>query len=84
MTPFRLAVAMALNTGCRDSEMKSLQWHQLNLEKLVLTVGESKTNAGEGRTIPINRSLLESIMRHRQWYLKLIATIQPKDYVFPF
>ena len=83
-TPFRLAVVMALNTGCRDSEMKSLQWRQLNMEKLILTVGKSKTDAGEGRTIPINGSLLESIERHREWYLKRFAMIQPKDYVFPF
>ncbi len=82
--PFRLAVVMALNTGCRDNEMKSLQWHQLNLEKLILTVGKSKTDAGEGRTIPINSALLESILGHREWYLNRFAMIQPKDYVFPF
>jgi integrase len=82
--PFRFAVVMALNTGCRDSEMKSLQWHQLDLEKLILTVGKSKTDAGDGRTIPINRALLQSIVRYRQWYLKRFEMIQAKDYVFPF
>lgn len=81
---FRLAVVMALNTGCRDSEMKTLHWQQIDLESLILTVGESKTDAGEGRTIPINPPLLEAIRRHREWYLTRFAEIRAKDYVFPF
>ena len=34
--------------------MKTLTWAQINFEKRYLAVGRSKTEAGEGRTIPLN------------------------------
>jgi integrase len=46
------ALMLALNAGIRDAEMRGLQWERLDLEKAILTVGDSKTEAGEGRTIP--------------------------------
>ena len=48
----------------RDAEMKTLTWGQLNLEKRYLSVGRSKTEAGEGRTIPLNSS--SSMMHWRR------------------
>ena len=53
------ALMLALNTGERDAEIRGLQWGRVDLVKAVLTVGASKTEAGEGRTIPLNSALLE-------------------------
>ena len=45
---------LALNTGLPDAELKTLTWAQVDLKKGYLAVGKSKTEAGEGRTIPLN------------------------------
>jgi integrase len=42
---------LALNTGMRDAEIKTLTWDRLDLQKRYLAVSRSKTEAGEGRTI---------------------------------
>jgi hypothetical protein len=39
----------------------------MDLGKAVLTVGDSKTEAGEGRTIPLNSALLEAMVDHAKW-----------------
>jgi integrase len=49
-----LAVMLALNTGMRYSEIRLLLWRQVDFAARALTVGKSKTQAGTGRTIPLN------------------------------
>jgi integrase len=78
------ALMLALNTGERDAEIRHLQWERVNLAKAVLTVGESKTEAGEGRTIPLNSALLEAMVEYAKWYTERFGMIQPQWYVFPF
>ena len=51
------ASMLALNAGMRDAEIRGLQWERIDLVKTVMTVGRSKTEAGEGRTIPLNSVL---------------------------
>lgn len=48
------AVMLALNTGLRRSEMLNLRWNQIDLTKRMIRVGDSKTRAGRGRTVPLN------------------------------
>jgi integrase len=48
------AVVLALNTGLRYGELAGLRWRQVDLEGRKLTVGDSKTRAGEGRVVPLN------------------------------
>jgi integrase len=48
------AVVLALNTGMRYDEIRTLRWKQVDLERRTVTVGKSKTQAGAGRTIPLN------------------------------
>ncbi len=79
-----LALTMALNAGMRDAEIKSLTWSQIHLDKNYIQVGESKTAAGEGRTIPINSVLQKAIVEHMAWYRKKFKEIRPEWYVFPF
>jgi hypothetical protein len=49
------ALALDLNTGLRDKELREIRWQQIDLiQKKTLTVGKSKTDAGTGRVIPLN------------------------------
>ncbi len=48
------AVTLALSTGMRYSEIRLLKWSQVDFAKRSLTVGDSKTEAGTGRVLPLN------------------------------
>lgn len=50
-----VVVELALNTCMRYSEIRFLQWSQIDLSKSELQVGKSKTENGEGRVIPLNQ-----------------------------
>ena len=78
------ALMLALNAGMRDAEIRGLQWERIDLNKQILTVGESKTEAGQGRTIPLNSALYEAMIDYQSWYEKRFGTIQPKWFVFAF
>ena len=56
-----MAFTLARNAGLRDTEIKTLTWAQINLTGRYLTVGRAKTEAGEGRTIPFNDELYETL-----------------------
>jgi hypothetical protein len=45
------AVVLALNTGMRSIEIRSLRWTQVDLAAKLVRVGRSKTDAGAGRMI---------------------------------
>jgi integrase len=78
------ALMLALNAGMRNSEIRQLRWDQVDLTRKFLTVGRSKTEAGEGRTIPLNPSLLDALRRHSEWYVLRFGKIEPGWYLFPF
>jgi integrase len=83
-SPFiKPALALAFNAGLRDSEIRHLTWEQIDLEKRFLTVGKSKTAAGEGRTIPLNDDLFAALTEHSIWYTKRFGTVEPGWYLFP-
>jgi integrase len=79
----RPVLQLAFNTGMRNAEIRKLTWAQIDLEKRFLIVGQSKSDAGEGRTIPLNNSLFSALVDHARWYTKRFGTIQPEWYVFP-
>lgn len=78
------ALVLALNAGMRDSELRGLQWSRVDLERAIVTVGDSKTAAGEGRTIPLNSDALEAMVEHAKWFLKKFGEMRPHWFVFPF
>ena len=78
------ALVLALNAGMRDAEIKNLMWGQIDFEKQYLAVGRSKTDAGEGRTIPLNSTLFEVFREYAVWYKDKFGKPQPEWYVFPF
>jgi integrase len=77
------ALMLALNTGERDAEIRHFQRGRVDLVKAVLTVAESKTEAGEGRTIPMNSALLEVMIEYAKWYTKRSERSSPTGMFFP-
>jgi integrase len=78
------ALTLALNAGMRDGEIKRTKWSQVDFSKAILTVGKSKTTAGQGRTIPLNSEILPALLEHAKWYAKKFGELKPEWYVFPF
>jgi integrase len=67
----------------RDAEIRLMTWDQIDFEKKFLTVGESKTAAGTGRTIPLNGTLLDALLEHSRWYVQQFGETRPEWFVFP-
>jgi integrase len=78
------ALMLALNAGLRSAEIRNLRWSQVDLHKRFLIVGRSKTEAGEGRTIPLNAALFEALQQHAEWCTLRFERIEPNWYLFPF
>jgi len=78
------ALMLALHAGMRDAEVRGLQWGRVDLERAIVTVGASKTEAGEGRTIPLNADVLAALVEHSKWYLEKFGETRPEWYLFPF
>ena len=78
------ALMLALHAGMRDAEIREVRWAQIDLHKAIVTVGESKTEAGDGRTIPLNGDILGALVAHSKWYLKKFGETRPEWYLFPF
>jgi integrase len=79
-----LALTLALNAGMRDAEIRNLTWEQIDFTKKFLAVGRSKTEAGEGRTIPLNSALFEVLSEYAVWYREKFGDHCAEWYVFPF
>ena len=79
-----LALALALNAGMRDGEIRRLTWAQINFGKKYLAVGRAKTPGGTGRTIPLNSNLFAAFSDYSEWYKHKFGAIQEEWYVFPF
>ena len=67
----------------RDAEIRNLTWAQIDLGKRFLVVGRSKSDAGEGRTIPLNSTLFRALVDHSRWYTGRFGSIEPEWHVFP-
>lgn len=72
-------VVVALNTGMRYSEVRLLQWEQVDLVGRGITVGHSKTDAGTGRKVPINDRAFAALTAWAQNFPKRVDS----HYVFP-
>lgn len=73
------ATLLALNTGMRYSEIRLLQWKQLDFTGRMLTVGKSKTRTGTGRGIPLNARILNVL----EMWAAQFPDREPSHYVFP-
>ncbi len=78
------ALMLATNTAMRNSEIRTLQWKQADFGRRFLTVGRTKTDAGEGRTIPLNSAPYDALTGRAEWYKLRFGRIEPEWHLFPF
>jgi integrase len=79
------ALALDLNTGLRDKELREIRWEQIDfVNKKTLTVGKSKTEAGTGRLIPLNGTAIVALETHAAWYTRRFGECRPEWFVFAF
>src|SRR5437868_1850189 len=65
------ALALDLNTGLRDKELREICWKQIDLiHKKALTAGRSKTEAATGRVISRYQTAIAALAAHAAWYIK--------------
>jgi len=76
------ALMLALHVGMRDAEIRRLQWRSIDLVAM-LTVGDSKSSAGRGRTIPLNSDIKAALVDHAKLFLKVFGATGPDWYLFP-
>ena len=72
-------VVLAFNTGMRYSELRLLRWPQIDLVDRMITVGDSKTEAGTGRKVPLNERAFQAMVT----WARLFPDRKPDHYVFP-
>ena len=71
-------VTLALHTGMRRGEIQDLTWRQVDFMNQRLSVGRSKTESGQGRTIPLNPTALGAL---KGWATQF-PDRKPEHYVF--
>lgn len=78
-TPLYTVTTLGLNTGMRHKEIRTLKWSNLDLENRVLRVGESKTEAGRGRPIPLTKPAWAAL----DMWASRFPDRKPEQFVFP-
>jgi integrase len=78
-TPLYTVTVLGLNTGMRHKEIRTLRWKNLDLANRILRVGESKTEAGRGRPIPLTQPAWASL----EMWSSRFPDRKPDHFVFP-
>jgi integrase len=71
-------VIVALDTGARYNTIRTLQWRNIDLVNRCLKFGKDKTQAGTGRTVPLNRRAVETLKSWAQQFHNRL----PEHFVF--
>lgn len=74
-----VAVVLGIQTCMRSAELRLLQWRQVDLVGRIVTVGKSKTEAGEGRIIPLTGVAVRTL----EMWADLFPARKPNHFVFP-
>jgi integrase len=78
-SPIYAVTVIGLNTGLRHSEVRNLRWVNIDLEKRVLVVGQTKTEAGSGRPVPLTNPACTAL----DMWASRFPNRKPDDFVFP-
>jgi integrase len=60
----QIAVFLLINTGCRQEELFGMKWDQVNFERNLLMLPDTKT--GDFRAIPMIRQIRELLLQRQQ------------------
>jgi integrase len=77
------ALVLALMTGMRRGEIENLTWAQVDWARNTIKVGASKTEAGEGREIPMNADCRARLELHAAWFASRFGELRDSWFVFP-
>lgn len=77
-------VRISLLTGLRSGELSNLTWGRVDFATQMVTVGDSKTEAGRGRQIPMTGALLQVLSARAAWFTERFGATNPEYYVFPW
>jgi len=78
-TPLYTVTVLGLNIGMRHKEIRTLKWKNLDFENRVLRVGESKTEAGKGRPVPLTQPAWAAL----DIWASRFPDRKPEHFVFP-
>lgn len=78
-SPIYTVTVLGLNTGMRHKEIRKLKWKNLDLTNRILKVGESKTEAGRGRPVPLTQPAWAAL---DVWSVRF-PDRKPEHFVFP-
>jgi integrase len=76
-------IRVALLTGLRAKELRTMQWGRVYLAKGYLMTAASKSEAGERRLVPINDDLDGLLRAHLGWFVERFGEARPDYYLFP-
>ncbi len=62
-------VVLALETGARFNTVRTLQWKNIDFANRCLQFGKDKTEAGTGRTVPLNHRAVATLRFWEQQFL---------------
>ena len=59
-------IQLALNTGCRKTELLTLKWSDVDLDRRFFILRPENTKSGKRRAVPLNANALEAIKALRE------------------
>jgi integrase len=84
----RTMVRVSLLTGFRAGELSRLTWGRVDFASRIVSVGrsvgDSKTEAGRGRQVPMNEDLYQVLCAHAKWFTDRFGATKPEYFVFPY
>jgi integrase len=60
-------IRLALNTGCRSSELGKLQWDRVDLERKILRLEAEHTKTARRRFVPLNSQAMAALRFRLAW-----------------
>lgn len=60
-------IKLALNTGCRKSELLELEWSRVDIQNKLLTFESQHNKSGKLKTVPLNQSAINALLTLKAW-----------------
>jgi integrase len=81
-------LTVQFSTGFRPGETRQLKWDRFvigpNYQESYVRTGESKTEGGRNRDLPMDQRLWATMVHYQAWYQSEFGEPRPNWYVFPF